>query len=310
MNVPAAPSLSLLVVHWRDETSLAALLAALPTDDPRFEILVIDNGARAPLAVPPHVRLVVPGTNLGFGGGANLAASLAHAPLLLVLNPDVVPGPGALEALVEGFAGQADAAGLAPRLVGDDGRAQTAWQLRTLPTPGTLLRHALFRDPVARATGEPLAGAAVEQPAAAALALRRDAWERVGGFDATFHPAWFEDVDLARRLAAAGATLRYWPAAEMHHRLGGSVAPLGYGRFLWIYHRNLGRYLAKHHGRGWAWLARAVLVGGALARATALPLRTPRRASSRGEALRGLLVTMLGALSAWTRPRALGREAG
>jgi GT2 family glycosyltransferase len=304
------PALSIVVVHWRAEQDLAALLDAMPGDE-RFEVVVVDNSSTAAPPPPPRsstlrrVRLVRPGRNLGFGGGANLGASIATAPLLLVANPDVRPEPGALDALLAGFAVLPEAAGLAPRLVGIDGAPQTAWQLRALPRASQLLRHALFRDASRGIAAEPAAGEAVAQPAAAALALRRSAWERLGGFDSTFHPAWFEDVDLARRLA--GGTIAYWPDATFRHRLGGSVAPLGYGAFLWHYHRNLGRYLRKHHGRGWAAAARVLLVVGTTLRALALPLRRPQRARNRGEALAGLAAVALGAITGWRRPRRLAR---
>lgn len=304
-----APELSLVVVHWRAEADLARLVAAIP-DEPRFELVVVDNGAKAPLPSLGRARLVRPGSNVGFAGGANLGASVARAPLLLLLNPDACPEPGALASLLAGFAAYPDAAGLAPRLVGTDGASQAAWQLRALPRPGQLLAHALFRDATRGATAEPPEGTPVAQPAAAALALRRGVWERLGGLDPGFHPAWFEDVDLARRLAAAGEVVRYWPAATFRHGLGGSVAPLGYGAFLWCYSRNLCAYLEKHHGGGWALLARALLVAGALARTLLLPLRRPRRARSRGGAAAGLASTALGAISGWRWPRRLARLEG
>lgn len=304
MTGATVPELSLVVVHWHAEEDLGRLLAAVP-DDPRFEVVVVDNGGTAALPPLGRARLACPGRNLGFAGGANLGATIAAAPLLVVVNPDARPRPEALPALLAGFAALPDAAGLAPRLVGEDGRAQTAWQLRALPRPSELLLHALFRDPARSAPAEPAAGSPVAQPAAAALALRRSAWERLGGFDARFHPAWFEDVDFARRLASHGGVLRYWPSAEFVHGLGGSVGPLGYRRFLWSYYRNLCFYLEKHHGRGWSVAARTLLVGGTLARTAALPVRRPRRATSRASAAGALAATALGALSGWRRPRAL-----
>ena len=76
---------------------------------------------------------------------------------------------------------------------------------------------------------EPAAGAPIEQPAAAALALRRSVFEAVDGFDERYFPAWFEDVDLARRLADRGERMLYLPAALCRHRQGSSVGALGYG---------------------------------------------------------------------------------
>jgi N-acetylglucosaminyl-diphospho-decaprenol L-rhamnosyltransferase len=288
------PLLTGIVVHWHNEEALAALTAAWPSD-PRFELLVVDNGSS-----------LQPGRNLGFAGGANAGIAKAKAPIVLLLNPDAVPEEGALERLLEGFAAFPDAAGLAPRLTGPEGEPQFAWQLRRLPSPGDLLLHIL---PLGGSQGglqtEPPPGAPVEQPAAAALALRSSAVEEIGGLDAGFWPAWFEDVDLARRLAAASKVLRYWPEARFRHGLGSTVPHLGYGPFLWIYYRNLVRYLRKHHGAGWAFLAQALLVPGIALRLLLLPLRRPNRAASRGEALRGLLMVLGGVLSGWRWPRTL-----
>ncbi|HEX4499157.1 MAG TPA: glycosyltransferase [Thermoanaerobaculia bacterium] len=303
------PLLTGVVVHWRNEDLLAELAAAWP-QDPRFELIVVDNGSSAAMpAGPAGVQVIRPGRNLGFGGGANAGVAAARGEIVLILNPDAVPEEGALDRLLEGFAAWPDAAGLAPRLLGAAGESQAGWQLRRLPTPWRLVLQALPLPGFAGNASEPTAGAAVEQPAAAALAFRREALVAAGGFDDGFFPAWFEDVDLAKRLQQAGSILRYWPAARFQHHLGSTVPRLGYGRFLFIYHRNLTRYLAKHHGRGWATAARIALIPGIAVRLLALPFRRPRRASSRREALVGLLGVLTGALSSWTRPRRLVAEA-
>ena len=301
------PLLSGVVVHWRNEEHLAELLAAWPRD-PRFELIVVDNGSQPPLAAAPPARLIAPGRNLGFAGGANAGIAAARAPLVLLLNPDAVPEPGALEALLDGFAAHPEAAGLAPRLAGPDDAPQHAWQLRRLPSAREVFLQVFFVPPPTGERREPPAGAPVEQPAAAALALRREALAAAGGLDPGFHPAWFEDVDLARRLRAAGLPVLYWPAAHVRHHLAGTVPRLGYGPFLWIYNRNLVRYLGKHHGRAWAAAARAALPLGMGLRIGLLPLRKPRRAATRREAARGLLGVAAGALTDWRRPRALAVE--
>jgi GT2 family glycosyltransferase len=360
------PLLAAIVVHWCDEARLAMLAAAWPRDDPRFELVIVDNSgsARLPAAiappaagattdlpvtpgeralvaataphlpaaaaepaplpataplppepVPPPVRMLRPGRNLGFAGGVNAGVAASRAPLLLLLNPDVLPEPGALDGLLAGFAAHPEAAGLAPRLADEDGRPQLAWQLRRVPSLWGCLRQTLpwptadgaCRAP-ARPAVEPAAGTPVEQPAAAALALRREALIAAGGFDERFHPAWFEDVDLARRLRQAGARLLYWPAARFRHALGSTVPRLGYGRFLWIYHRNLERYVAKHHGAGWALVSRASLAAGLLLRLPLTLLRRPRRAATRREGAAGLIVALAGALSGWRLPRRLALD--
>lgn len=321
--------LSGLVVHWRNEEELAALVRAWPWDDPRFELVVVDNGSDAPLPEGPY-RLFTPQApeagpgagqraataNLGFAGGVNLAAARARGRRLLLLNPDAHPEPGALEALLAAFEAHPEAAGFAPRLVGDDGASQHDWQLARLPGPLRLVGHTLGLQSLAwgalrRPAAEPPSGTPVEQPAAAALALTRSAFEAAGGMDEGFYPAWFEDVDLARRLAdlpGGGGDLRYLPEAVFRHARGASVPRLGYGPFQWIYYRNLVRYLTKHHGPVWAAAARDGLVLGTLLRLAQLPVRRPKRAASRREAAAGALGVLAGVLSGWRFPRAWRRR--
>lgn len=304
------PVLSGVVVHWRDEEALAELVAGWPRD-PRFELVIVDNGSRVqlpPLPAGIAGRIVSPRRNLGFAGGANRGVREAAAPIVLILNPDARPQFGALDALVIGFTVHREAAGLVPRLEGSDGAPQWRWQLKPLPGPLRLALEALFLPAAAGPLEEPPAGSRIEQPAAAALALRRTAWDAVGGMDERFRPAWFEDVDFARRLRQADLPLLYWPAAQLRHALGSTVPRLGFGTFLWLYYRNLARYLAKHHGRGWAALARGLLPVGMALRLALLPLRRPKRAGSRAEAARGLVAVAAGAVSGWRWPAALRRE--
>ncbi len=295
------PEISGLVVHWSNEAELARLVAAWP-DDSRFELIVVDNGSTSPLPSGPY-RLVSPGRNLGFAGGVNRGVEVATAPVVLLLNPDARPEAGALERLREGLAWHPEAAGLVPRLVGEDGQPQFRWQLRRLPTAGELCREALLGEIARGPDQEPLAGAAVEQPAAAALAIRREVLAAIDGLDEGFYPAWFEDVDLGRRLRPLGRPLLYWPEAVFRHGQGASVPRLGYGPFLWICDRNARRYLRRHHGGAWAGLFRAVRALGLLLRLVVSPVLRPRRARSRREALSGLTAALAGALSGWRWPR-------
>jgi GT2 family glycosyltransferase len=302
------PELSTIVVAWRAADDVAELVAGWP-DDRRFELLVVDQDGDLPErlgrsfardgALAGNIRFLSPGRNLGFAGGSNFGARAARSELLLFLNPDARPTGGALAAVRLAFESSPRVAGVVPRLVGFDGSSQAGWQLRRLPTPLALLAHALFWNPGGGPAVEPSAGTPIEQPAAAALALRRSIFDAVGGFDDAFFPAWFEDVDLARRLAARGHQLIYLPAALFRHRQGSSVGALGYGAFLTAYDRNLCRYLDKHHGHGWALAFRALAGPAALGRLLLLPLRRPARAASRGQAAQALLQVAAGSLSGW-----------
>lgn len=289
-----------VVVHWGRVEPLVELVEAWPVG---VELVVVDNGGHGglPEGVRGRARVVEGRGNLGFGGGANAGVEAARGEWVLVMNPDVRPEAGAVERLVAALEGSGAAGGV-PRLVGGDGAGQEGWQLRGLPRLGHLLLQALQVPAAPRVAA--VAGGAVEQPAAAALALRREVFRGVGGFDERFHPAWFEDVDLAARLAAAGHRVVWLPEAVFRHRQGDSVGQLGYGRFLWTYQRNLARYAAKHHGRLAAAAVRLLLPVGIVARALLLPVRRPRRAPRTADALRGLGQALAGALSSWRLPAA------
>ena len=286
-----SPRLAGVVAHWHGEDDLATLLRRWPRD-PRFQLVVVDNGSTRLgelRATRDDVTWIEGGGNRGFGGAINHGVAATNADLLLALNPDAAPRAGALEALLAGFERHPEAAGLVPRLLSPDGAPQYGWQLAPLPSRLDLLAQASFlpRRTVGRV--EPAAGTPIEQPAAAALALRRSSFDRVGGFDPAFHPAWFEDVDLGARLRAVGERLVYWPASVFEHRLGSSLPRLGYGAFLLAYDRNMVRYARKHHGSAFAaWLSATVRVA-AIGRLLALPLRRPRRAGSRLQAARALV---------------------
>ena len=299
------PRLTAVVVHWRDEEHLAELVEAWPRED-AFELLVVDNSGTLDL-LPEPARLISPGRNLGFAGGVNRGLAVARAPWILILNPDARPETGAVEQLALSCEA-AIGAGVVPALVDGEGSSQHRWQLQPLPSPATLVLQTLFLAGQRGPSEPPPRGALVEQPAAAALALRREVLHELGGLDEGFYPAWFEDVDLARRLADAGHRLFYEPEARFTHAGGATVEKLGYGEFQWVYYRHLVRYLAKHHGSAWAILASAMLPIGMALRLALVPLRRPRRAESRSAAAAGLASVIAGAVSGWRRPKRVARR--
>ncbi len=299
------PKLSAVVVHWRDEEHLDELLAAWPRED-TFELLVIDNSGSLDV-LPAPARLINPSRNLGFAGGVNRGLAVARSPWILILNPDARPEPGALARLAEVCA-VTPAAGIVPALFDAEGWSQHRWQLQPLPSPWALVLQTLFLAGRRGPLRQPPSGTPVEQPAAAALAVRRDVLRELGGLDERFYPAWFEDVDLARRLATGGHRLIYEPDVRFAHAGGATVSRLGYGAFLWVYYRGLVRYLELHHGTLWALLARLVLPLGMTLRMVLLPLRRPRRAEGRRAAAAGLASVVVGALSGWRYPKKLARR--
>ncbi len=262
--------MSVLVVSWQSAAWLERCLSAI--DPAEAEIIVADNAstdgsaARA-RTVAPHATVIALERNRGFAGGVNAARQAARTPRLLLLNPDAAPTPGAIARLADALDRWPDVGAVSGRLVGEDGAPQHGFNVRRLPTLASLAADLLLIDhlwPGNPASSryyardlDPDAPADVEQPAAACLMIRADVFDRLGGFDEGFWPAWWEDVDFCRRLRGAGWRIRYVPDATFLHQGGASVEALGARTFERVFAANRRRYVRKHHGR-----AAALAIGG------------------------------------------------
>jgi GT2 family glycosyltransferase len=330
-------TITAIVVSWNDvedvleaAASLAAARDRVPPGEAAVTLVVVDNGAQwhSPDAlhdVWPGATMIVNRENRGFGPAANQAAKVATGGVLLFLNPDTRAEGEPFSAIFRRFAEDPRVVAVAPRLVEMDGASppagplrlsppgnedQATFQLRRLPTLAgdarelLLLDHIRPNNPGRRRSRYADRGRdeafPVEQAAAAALAVRRDVFDRCGGFDERYAPAWYEDVDLCARLGAEG-TILYVPEARFRHRGGQSADRLGYARFLPMFYRNALRYRRRRYALPARAAYRVLLAAGMILRLLALPLRreVPR---ARGDAARAYLSVLALALGLGPRP--------
>ena len=98
----------------------------------------------------------------------------------------------------------------------------------------------------------------VDWVSGAVMMIRREAWDAVGGFDPAFF-LYYEDIDLCRRVRAAGWEVGIVPDATAIHESGGSQwRPGTRTRVERIYFESQAYYFRKHYGRLMEWLLRAV----------------------------------------------------
>ncbi len=239
-------------------------------------VVLADNGSddgSVEAAEGPGVRLLRTGGNVGYGRAANLGAAGGDEPWLLVANPDVELGPGSLDTLLAAAARWPRAGALGPAIRTPAGDLYPS--ARAFPSLGRGTAHALLGwwwpgNPATRAYRLER-GAPVEGPtgwlSGSCLLLRRSAFEAVGGFDAGFF-MYFEDLDLCRRLAAAGWQSVHVPSAVVAHT-GGHATQRDAATaraMLAAHHASAYRYLAAQYA-GWRWApVRLVLRVGLAAR--------------------------------------------
>lgn len=267
-------TVSTLVVCWNNREFLGRCLESVPSDS---QLIVVDNASADGSADVvaerfPAAHLIRNSVNVGFAAGVNQAAAVATGDYLLLLNPDAEATPRSVERLVTFLDEQTTTGAAAGRLLSMTEEPQNDFHARRLPTVASLAADLLLVSRVW--PGNPVTKHAaavdldrsrpglVEQSAASCLLVRRAAFDAVGGMDEQFTPAWFEDVDLCKRLLDRGWAIYYVPNAIFRHIGGVSVGTLGRVRQKRIYYRNMERYVRKHHGRTGAAAVKALLVTG------------------------------------------------
>ena len=246
------PAVDVAIVSWN--TSRAALRAAggfIASEDAEARVTLHDNasdpGERDILErdAGPGIELVLAPRNCGYSRAANAALARGGAPFICVSNADVEPAPRMLAALAFAAAADPQAGMVGPVFTGGGNRHHARIPSPAVLTARLFAGRAGTRVPPLPRGSEALA---VEQPSGACFLMRREAWEAAGGFDEDFF-LWYEDVDLARRLLAAGRHNLVVGAAVAHHQGGSSFSRVEPGRAQDIRLRSMQHYIEKHHPR-------------------------------------------------------------
>ncbi|MBV9747965.1 MAG: glycosyltransferase, partial [Acetobacteraceae bacterium] len=223
------PSVSFIVPLYRNLGFLRFQIAALAQDpqcrgcelvcvldspEQRAEVEHLLRGLHRLTEMP--VSLVVMPRNLGYAAACNAGARVATAPLLLLLNSDVIPaGPGWLGPLMAPFA-RSSVAAAGPKLLFDDGSIQHAGLFFERDEDGIWFnRH--YHKGMPRGWADAAASRRVPGVTGAALLVRRALFERLGGVCEDYIIGDYEDSDLCLRIREAGGTILYVPEAELFH---------------------------------------------------------------------------------------------
>jgi N-acetylglucosaminyl-diphospho-decaprenol L-rhamnosyltransferase len=291
------------------------------------EVIVVDNASSDPttdLVRQRGVRLIANARNAGFAAAVNMGVRATAAPFVLLLNPDAHLVSG-LEALLARF--DDPRAGVAGGLLlGEDGRPQSGFMARNLPTPATLIFEVLGinrlwpRNPVnwhyrckasefllpATLSSVTMSATRVEQPAGAFLMFPRAVWNQLDGFDERFRPVWFEDVDFCTRVRQAGWEGWFEPRAVARHTGAHSIRSLSLEKREQYWYGSLLEYAAKHYHPVTFRVVCLAVAAGAVFRALGIGAHLNRKAIAVYGDVLGL------ALSRFFRQRknGLGRGAG
>jgi GT2 family glycosyltransferase/2-polyprenyl-3-methyl-5-hydroxy-6-metoxy-1,4-benzoquinol methylase len=223
---------------------LASIVASMTPDDPSFEVLVANDASTDAtaqvLASVRNLRIVNQPSNLGFLLNCNTAAAQARGDILILLNNDVQVTTGWLGKLVACLESDERIGAVGPRILYPNGWLQEAGtrlhrdgsaEMLGLNDQADLPRYQYTRD--------------VDYCSGACLALRRADFDRLGGFDTGYAPAYCEDSDLCMRLRAEGRRIVYCADTEVVHQLSTTSDAMPSEYKLSCIARNLDRFATK-----------------------------------------------------------------
>ncbi|MDQ3303083.1 MAG: glycosyltransferase family 2 protein [Actinomycetota bacterium] len=237
-----------------------------------YEVVVVDNDTVRPPDLPPEVRLLRTGENLGFGRAHNRGIASSTGEISIILNPDTVVERDFFGKLDELLSEYRDAGIVGPRILDSEGEVQLSARREVSLISGLLGRtsfltrlfpkNSLVKSQFPAVTST--SPATVDWVSGACMAIRREAIPKDGAFDERFF-MYFEDADLCRRVRQEGWRIYYAPQVEVVHQTGGSSRSKP--KSVWMLHKSAFLYHRKHGAHGPLNLYSAAVLLGLAARA-------------------------------------------
>jgi GT2 family glycosyltransferase len=273
--------ISLIIVSFNTQKVLRESLQSVEREQGslRIETFVVDNNSHDGSVEMvekefPSVRVFESDVNLGFGAANNVALEQATGRYIVLLNSDAFLCPDSLRLSVEHMDEHPEVGLAGGRLVGRDHALQPSARMFPgifsdfLVMTGLAAKYpnSKFFGAFDRTWADPMEAAEVDWVPGAFSIIRADALAKVGFFDPDFF-LYSEEVDLCRRIKAAGYKILYWPDIVVIHIGGESsrqiktleMSSAGAQLIRWRMRSTL-LYYRKHHGAG-AWQAKMLELG-------------------------------------------------
>jgi hypothetical protein len=236
---------SVIIVTWNGLKHLKTFLPSVcATNYPDFEIILADNASTDESVswVKEHYPEVIISTfddNYGYCGGNNRAVANASKEILLFLNNDVKVEPNWLHGLNEVFTNDNEVGAAQPKLraYNDPEYFEYAGAAGGfIDKYGYPFCRGRIFDTVEKDQGQYDEPSEIFWASGAALAIRKDIFVKLQGFDEDFE-FHMEEIDLCWRIKRFGYKVMYTPISTIYHLGGGSLA-MGSPRKVYYNFRN------------------------------------------------------------------------
>ncbi|WP_417528903.1 glycosyltransferase [Marinomonas shanghaiensis] len=211
------PKVSVIIpVYNNFEYTLRCIYSLLKTNEKcKYEIILADDGSTDKtfefFSSIPGLKYIRNAKNLGFLLSCNNAAKQAAGEYIYLLNNDTAVLSGWLDALVETFQFEKGVGLVGSKLLYPNGILQEAGGI--IWSNGAA-NYGKFDDPK---KPEYSYLRSADYISGAAILVRRDLWEILGGFDPRYAPAYCEDSDLCLAIRNMGFKVLYQPSSQVVH---------------------------------------------------------------------------------------------
>lgn len=260
-------TITVIIVTCNSASTISTCLKSVFSESSQekdFQVIAVDNAStdqtkRIVAGEFPQVTLIENETNLGFAAAINRGAAAAKGTHLLLLNPDTIVQNSFIRRLLDFLQVNHLAAVVGCNLVDNNGRHQpSCWKkpgLRTL-----LLETFLpYKISLPLVTDNPTLFGEVKMVSGACMAVRREVFERLGGFDAQFF-LYYEDADFCFRTRKAGYKVLFNPGISVFHQGGGIAADRHV--LLRHFYKSKNIFFRKHFQPLYASIAHRIIVAG------------------------------------------------
>ncbi len=251
--------ISVILVNYNLSDNLVASIKSIfsNSSEENFEIIVVDNNSshyqkdvlKKGLSQFNNVKIFYLEFNNGFGDGNNYGVNKSQGDIIFLLNPDTLLTNDLFEKTLEIFRTQPTVSVLGPKIVNDKKKQEKSvgkfpslfLEFINIFFLSRFYEKKYFLKKVKNSKHEFID---VDWVTGSAMFIRREVFQKVGGFDTNFF-MYSEEVDLCRRIQDSGGKIVYFPAVELIH-IGSIGSKKNYSFFTKTSYESKYYYIDKH----------------------------------------------------------------
>ncbi|MFA5143024.1 MAG: glycosyltransferase family 2 protein [Candidatus Omnitrophota bacterium] len=223
MPIEVPVEISIILVSWNVCEYLTQILNSLyeTLKNLRFEVFVVDNNSDDETQCMirkkyPEVYLIINKKNLGFAKANNQAIKLSKGKYIVLLNPDTLVLPGAINSMFDFMEKHREFGAIGPKILCEDKHTISSCAARKFPNIKSILYHTTGMGKRLKSQENYTSSMETDSLSGACMMVRRKAIDDAGLLDENFF-MYAEDIDWCYRIKKSGWKIFYLAASSIVH---------------------------------------------------------------------------------------------